>query len=78
MAIKNVLPSMIVTIAAIAFVRPASLNIGIFDSEGTKPSEVVGRLRSLGFALIKGEQDMVYNWPDSATADEESSRILCT
>ncbi|WP_337859962.1 hypothetical protein [Ferroplasma sp.] len=42
----------------------------IFNSEGTKPSEIVGRLRSLGFSLIKGEQDMVYNWPDSATADD--------
>ncbi|MEM0140033.1 MAG: hypothetical protein QXZ44_05425 [Ferroplasma sp.] len=42
----------------------------IFNSEGTKPSEVVGRLRSLGFTLIKGEHDMVYEWPDSATADD--------
>ena len=30
----------------------------------------MGRLRSLGFSLIKGEQDMVYDWPDSATADD--------
>lgn len=42
----------------------------IFNSEGTKPSEIVDRLRSLGFSLIKGEQDMVYNWPDSATAED--------
>ena len=41
-----------------------------FSSEGAKPSEVINRLRSLGFKPVIGEHDMIYEWGDSATADD--------
>ncbi|WP_075057425.1 hypothetical protein [Thermogymnomonas acidicola] len=43
-----------------------------FSSEGAKPSEVINRLRSLGFKpVIGGEQDMVYEWGgENATAED--------
>jgi hypothetical protein len=41
-----------------------------FSSEGTKPSEVVARLQSLGFKPITGSYDFVYDWDSSATIEE--------
>ncbi|MCL4341076.1 MAG: hypothetical protein M1431_03140 [Candidatus Thermoplasmatota archaeon] len=45
------------------------LNVS-FSSEGAKPSEVINRLRSLGFKPIIGEHDMIYEWGDNATTDD--------
>lgn len=42
----------------------------IFTSEGAKPSEVINRLRSLGFKPTIGEQDLVYEWGDNASTDD--------
>ncbi|MCW4020538.1 MAG: hypothetical protein NWF14_04835 [Candidatus Bathyarchaeota archaeon] len=33
-----------------------------FNSEGAQPSEVVERLRAMGFKPIKGYYDHVYDW----------------
>jgi hypothetical protein len=33
-----------------------------FSSEGASPVEVVARLRSLGFAALRGYHDHVYEW----------------
>ena len=33
-----------------------------FSSEGASPTEVVDRLRSMGFQPIKGYHDHVYDW----------------
>ena len=33
-----------------------------FNSEGAGPSEVVERLRSLGFEPLRGYHDHVYDW----------------
>ncbi|MGP6219788.1 hypothetical protein [Caldiplasma sukawensis] len=41
-----------------------------FSSEGAKPSEVINRLRSLGFKPIIGEHDMVYEWGHTATEED--------
>ena len=41
-----------------------------FSSEGAKPSEVINRLRSLGFKPVIGEQDMIYEWGDNATTED--------
>ncbi len=37
-----------------------------FSSEGAKPSEIINRLRSLGFKPVIGEHDMIYEWGSSA------------
>jgi hypothetical protein len=41
-----------------------------FDSEGSKPSEVAGRLRAAGFEPTQGNYDFVYDWQGSATRDQ--------
>lgn len=41
-----------------------------FFSEGAKPSEIINRLRSLGFKPVIGEHDMVYEWGSSASTDD--------
>ncbi|BAB59423.1 TVG0293838 [Thermoplasma volcanium GSS1] len=41
-----------------------------FSSEGARPSEVINRLRSLGFKPVIGEHDMVYEWGNGATPDD--------
>ncbi|MCL4314196.1 MAG: hypothetical protein M1454_00495 [Candidatus Thermoplasmatota archaeon] len=41
-----------------------------FSSEGAKPSEIINRLRSLGFKPIIGEHDMVYEWGKNASAED--------
>ncbi len=41
-----------------------------FSSEGAKPSEIIMRLRSLGFKPIMGEHDMVYEWGNNATEED--------
>jgi hypothetical protein len=41
-----------------------------FSSEGAKPSEIIMRLRSLGFRPIMGEHDMVYEWGNNATEED--------
>ena len=33
-----------------------------FSSEGASPSEVVDRLRAMGFEPMKGHYDHVYDW----------------
>jgi len=41
-----------------------------FSSEGAKPSEIINRLRSLGFKPVMGVHDMVYEWGNNATEDD--------
>ncbi len=41
-----------------------------FSSEGAKPSEVIDRLRSLGFKPVMGDHDMVYEWANKATEED--------
>ncbi|MHB8372756.1 MAG: hypothetical protein ACYDAO_09660 [Thermoplasmataceae archaeon] len=41
-----------------------------FSSEGAKPSEIINRLRSLGFKPLIGEQDLIYEWGENATTDD--------
>jgi hypothetical protein len=41
-----------------------------FSSEGAKPSEIINRLRSLGFKPVIGEHDMVYEWGNNASAED--------
>jgi hypothetical protein len=41
-----------------------------FSSEGAKPSEIINRLRSLGFKPIMGDHDMVYEWTNGATEED--------
>jgi len=41
-----------------------------FSSEGASPSEVVERLRSLGFQPMKGYYDHVYDWKKEITLED--------
>ena len=41
-----------------------------FNSEGASPSEIMGRLQSLGFKPITGTYDMVYEWDNGATVKD--------
>jgi hypothetical protein len=41
-----------------------------FDSEGSKPSEIAGRLLSAGFQATQGNYDFVYDWQGPATRDQ--------
>lgn len=41
-----------------------------FNSEGASPSEVVERLRAMGFRPMKGYYDHVYDWKKKATLDD--------
>lgn len=41
-----------------------------FNSEGGAPSEVVDRLRAMGFKPIKGYYDHVYDWKKKVTLDD--------
>ncbi len=47
----------------------------IFSSEGERPSEILTRLRSLGFKPITGSKDMVYEWGNHATVEEAISLL---
>jgi hypothetical protein len=41
-----------------------------FESEGAKPSEIAGRLRTAGFQPTQGNYDFVYDWQGGATRDQ--------
>jgi len=41
-----------------------------FNSEGASPSEIMDRLKSLGFRPITGMYDMVYEWDNGATVKD--------
>jgi len=41
-----------------------------FNSEGASPSEVVERLRSMGFQPMKGYYDHVYDWKRKVTLED--------
>jgi hypothetical protein len=41
-----------------------------FDSEGASPSDIAGRLRSIGFVPTQGNYDFVYDWQGAATHDQ--------
>ena len=43
-----------------------------FSSEGAKPSEVINRLRSLGFKPEMGEEDLIYDWGYNATIQDST------
>jgi len=41
-----------------------------FNSEGARPSEVVRRLRAMGFEPVTGHYDHVYDWKKKVTLDD--------
>jgi len=41
-----------------------------FSTEGSRPSEVVDRLHSIGFKPTKGNYDFIYNWDKSAKVQD--------
>jgi len=41
-----------------------------FNSEGASPSEVVERLRAMGFKPMKGYYDHVYDWKKKVTIED--------
>lgn len=41
-----------------------------FSSEGMSPSEIVDRLRTLGFHPTQGNYDFVYDWKRSVKTEE--------
>ncbi|MFP3256126.1 MAG: hypothetical protein RXP30_06855 [Thermoplasmata archaeon] len=41
-----------------------------FNSEGSKPSEIVSALEGLGFRPITGWYDFVYDWGNNATVED--------
>ena len=43
----------------------------MFNSEGSKPSEVKNQLLNLGFKTAKGSYDFVYDWVEEAVTVEE-------
>ncbi len=47
----------------------------IFSSEGERPSEILTRLRSLGFKPITGSRDMVYEWGNHANVEDAISLL---
>lgn len=40
------------------------------SSEGATPSEVVERIKSVGFKVMKGYYDFVYEWREQQSIDE--------
>jgi len=40
------------------------------SSEGALPSEVVERIKSVGFSVMKGYYDFVYEWEDQENVEE--------
>ena len=40
------------------------------NSEGAPPSEVVGRVTSVGFKIQKGYYDFVYEWDEQESLEE--------
>jgi len=40
------------------------------SSEGATPSEVVERITSVGFKVMKGYYDFVYEWEDQENVEE--------
>lgn len=47
----------------------------IFNSEGERPSEILTRLRSLGFKPMTGSKDMVYEWGNHVTVEDAISLL---
>jgi hypothetical protein len=43
----------------------------MFNSEGSKPSEVKNQLLNLGFKTAKGSYDFVYDWVEESVTVEE-------
>ena len=43
----------------------------MFNSEGSKPSEVKNQLLNLGFKTAKGSYDFVYDWIEESVTVEE-------
>ena len=43
----------------------------MFNSEGSKPSEVKNQLLNLGFKTAKGSYDFVYDWTEETASVEE-------
>jgi len=43
----------------------------MFNSEGSKPSEVKNQLLNLGFKTAKGSYDFVYDWAEGEVTVEE-------
>lgn len=43
----------------------------MFNSEGSKPSEVKNQLLNLGFKTAKGSYDFVYDWAEETVSVEE-------
>ncbi|MEF8880042.1 MAG: hypothetical protein V5A64_06605 [Candidatus Thermoplasmatota archaeon] len=43
----------------------------MFNSEGSKPSEVKNQLMNMGFKATKGNYDFVYEWDEENTSVEE-------
>lgn len=41
-----------------------------FNSEGASPSEVVERLRAMGFKPMRGYYDHVYDWKKEVTIED--------
>jgi len=41
-----------------------------FNSEGASPSEVVERLRAMGFKPMRGYYDHVYDWRKKVTIED--------
>ena len=39
----------------------------MFNSEGSKPSEVKDQLLNMGFKVTKGNYDFVYEWNEEST-----------
>ena len=43
----------------------------MFNSEGSKPSEVKDQLLNMGFKVTKGNYDFVYEWNEESTSVED-------
>ncbi len=43
----------------------------MFNSEGSKPSEVKDQLLNMGFKVTKGNYDFVYEWNEESTNVED-------
>ena len=42
----------------------------VFSSDGAKLSEIVDKVKALGFKVAVGRHDFVYDWGRDATAEE--------
>lgn len=41
-----------------------------FNSNGEKPSEVIKKLRDLGFSPVRGDYDLMYEWDDETSLEQ--------